>query len=218
MSVDLVSTWPPKNLSTPTVHHSRSIFNLSYSIRINAPAALVFGLVRDVSTYPTWNSWVPNVTIHSQPDGTPSDSQELVKGTSFTFHVIMDFSKPHSVTDTQLRLSDLSAPTEPSSYVPKDALEEDPSYSADLSKVYRIAWKGEGGFVSRGLSTERFHEVIPINEHECEVRTWEVMGGFLARTVKWFYEKTLNEKFEVWCGDLKKESEKRYQAQQEGGQ
>lgn len=121
----------------------------------------------------------------------------------------MDASKPEKDTPTQLRITDISTPDVPSDYISKEVLEEDPGYTADLSKVYRISWKGEGGFVSRGLHTERFHEIIMTGEGECEVRTWEVMDGVLARTVKWMFRKTLESKFELWCADLKKVSEGR---------
>ena len=63
--------------------------------------------------------------------------------------------------------------------------------------------------MARGLRTERFHEIILRGEQECEVRTWEVMGGVLARTVKWLYQDTLDKKFKLWCEDLKKVSEQK---------
>jgi hypothetical protein len=124
-------------------------------------------------------------------------------------HPIMDASKPDKDTPTQLRITDISTPDAPSDYIEKGVLEEDPGYTADLSKVYRISWKGEGGFVSMGLHTERFHEIIVTGEQTCEARTWEVMGGILARTVKWMFKKNLESKFELWCEDLKAVSEAR---------
>lgn len=124
-------------------------------------------------------------------------------------HPIMDASNPEKATPTQLRITDISTPESPSSYISQEILDEDPGYTSDLSKVYRISWKGEGGFVSMGLHTERFHEIIVVDDENCEVRTWEVMGGILARTVKWMFKKTLEEKFELWCKDLKKVSEER---------
>lgn len=64
--------------------------------------------------------------------------------------------------------------------------------------------------MARGLRSERFHEVIVLGDGECEVRTWECLGGVLARTVKWFYGEVLMEKFGVWVGDLKGEGERSY--------
>lgn len=119
----------------------------------------------------------------------------------------MEASKPQKATDTLLRVSDISTPSKQSDYVPVSLL-EDATFTADLSSVYRVAWTTEGGFVARGLRSERFHEVIVLGE-ECEVRSWECLGGVLARTVKWFYGDTLTEKFGVWMRDLKAVCEKR---------
>lgn len=204
------STWPPaRGLSTPTTSYSSAILTLSSSVPISAPASLVLSILRDTSRYPEWNTWCPNVDILSQPAGTPSDSKILEKGTLMMLHPIMDASKPDKDTPTQLRITDISTPETPSSYIKQEVLDDDPSYTSDLSKLYRISWKGEGGFVSMGLHAERFHEIIVVDDRNCEVRTWEVMGGLLARTVKWMFKKTLDEKFKLWCTDLKKVSEER---------
>jgi uncharacterized protein YndB with AHSA1/START domain len=207
---NMAASWPPANgLSTPTVSREEATFAISSSKLINAPASLVFEILCDTPKYPEWNSFCPKVTIHSQPADTPSDSSTLVKGTSFTFHVVMDNSKPNKETPTQLVVTDISTPHKPSSYIPTDVLEKDATYTSDLQLVYRISWKSEGGFVSRGLRTERFHEIIVKGDSECEVRTWEVMGGILASTVKWFFKDNLTQKFWIWCEDLKKFSEER---------
>ena len=129
----------------------------------------------------------------------------------------MDASKPSNFTDTALRVTDLSTPEKQSDYVPAELL-EDASFTSDLSRVYRIAWSTEGGLVARGLRSERFHEVIVLGEKECELRTWECLGGVLARTVKWFYMDLLMEKFGVWASDLKRECERRIREQEEAGQ
>jgi hypothetical protein len=122
----------------------------------------------------------------------------------------MDKSKPHKVTDTRLRVTDVSTPEAPSTYIPQEVLDKDDAYSSDLRKVYRIAWTTEGNFVARGLRTERFHEIIPLGDGgECEVRTWECQGGILARAVKFYFKDVLKRKFAGWCEDLKSEAERR---------
>jgi hypothetical protein len=119
----------------------------------------------------------------------------------------MDTSKPHKETPTQLRISDLSTPAEPNGEYLGDLI-NDASFTSDMSKVYRIAWKGEGSwFFTKGLQSERFHEVIILDENECEVRTWEVMGGPVSYTVKWMFKGNLEGKFGLWVGDLKKRAE-----------
>ena len=201
--------WPPRaGLSTHVVPRKFVIVSVPGSITIEAPARLVFQVIRDVSAYPSWNSFCPSVTIHSQPDGIPSGEQSLLhKDTAFTFGVVMDPAKPNSKTDTSLRITDLSTPSSQSSYLPEEQL-NDGSFEPDLSKVWRIAWTTFGGYVARGLKTERFSEVIELDDGRCLHRTWECQGGILARTVKWMFEKRLKERFQVWCQDLKRECER----------
>jgi len=205
------SNWPPKEgLLTTSVSRRDAILTLSASTRIHAPASLAFAIVRDTSCYGAWNTWVPRVTIHEQPDGAAADSAELEPATSFTFHVVMDAKRPDRETPTQLRVSDLSTPLAPSAYLRDAGVADDPSFYADPKAVYRIAWRTEGGFVSMGLRSERFHEIVVLSDDECEVRTWEIMGGFLAHTVSWMFKATLEKWFGVWCEDLKKEAEKQW--------
>lgn len=171
---DPKTDWPPsKGLSTPTVPRSSAVFQLPASIRVNAPASRVFDHLLNVAEWPKWNTFVPSVKILEQPDKS-GDQSRLRNGTVFIEYVVMDSSKPDKTTETGLVISDLSTPQHPSEYIDAKTREEDPSYTADLTKVYRIAWKSQGGFVARGLRTERFHEIIVLGENECEVRTWEV--------------------------------------------
>lgn len=141
----------------------------------------------------------------------------LEVGTSLTFHVIMDTKKPEKETPTQLRVSDISTPEKRSEYLVSAGMQDDASFTSDLATVYRIAWRSEGGFVARGLRTERFHEVIVRGDEECEVRTWEVMGGFLAHTVSWLYKNSLKKWFGIWCEELKKEGERLWAEEKEKG-
>jgi hypothetical protein len=206
-------TWPPsEGLNTIIVPREDAILTTVACALVHAPASVVFEAVRNVAEYQAWNSFVPRVVVHSQPAGTPEESQMLEKDTSFTFHVIMDSAKPNKDTPTQLRCTDVSTPDKPSDYVPADILDQDATFTRDLKNVYRISWTTEGGFVARGLRSERFHEIIPLGENECEVRTWENQGNLLARTVKWLFEKKLKQKFQDWCDDLKRFSEEKASA------
>ena len=194
------STWPPKDgLTTVNVPRKDAILTVSASTRISSPAASVFSALLHVAEYEHWNSFCPRVTF--PPEAGKTDV--LQNGAVFTLHVIMDAAKPDKDTPTQLKVSDISTPSQPSDYISHDVREHEATYTLDLQNVYRIAWKCEGGFVSRGLKTERFHEVIVMGDQECEVRTWENQGGVLAHTVKWMYKQTLKEKFALWCKDLK---------------
>ncbi|KAK3711664.1 hypothetical protein LTR37_009440 [Vermiconidia calcicola] len=209
------SPWPPAaGLTTQNVKFAEAILTTSASTRIAAPASLVFDAVLDVASYGKWNTFCPRVTVQSQPSDAGAEEGKLQIGTVFTFQVVMDEKKPTSETPTQLMCTDISTPAAPSSYIPPDVLKNEDSYAEDLSKVYRVGWRCEGGFVSRGLKTERFHEIIVLGENECEVRTWENQGGILAHTVKWLYRKTLDAKFKLWCADLKKYCEDKAKEQQ----
>jgi hypothetical protein len=205
------TSWPPKSLCTVYVTAKETYCPLYASTKISAPASLVFHTLLDTSTYPRWNTWCPNVTIRSQPDepSSPSPSPFLQKDTHFTLHVMMDTSKPSKITDTLLRVTDISTPENQSDYV-RALLLQQPTFTSDLSRVYRIAWTTEGGLVSRGLRSERFHEIIVLGNYECEVRTWECLGGVVARTIKWFWGEALMEMFGVWVRNLKGECERRW--------
>ncbi|KAJ8112640.1 hypothetical protein OPT61_g5036 [Boeremia exigua] len=211
--------WPPKEgVSTPTVPVHESVFAVTSSTRINAPASFVFRILLDTSTYPQWCTLVPKVVVSEQcpaaaqrpDDRADSKSAVLRLGTKFTFFAVMG-SPGSRQTPTHLVVSDLSTPSEPSSYIPSSTLEASSVYTPDLSKVYRVAWKGDKvDFFAKGLNTERFHEVIVRDQEQCEVRTWEVMGGVLAHTVKWLYRKTLDKKFNDWCTELQVFAEKNW--------
>ena len=205
--------WPPVNGLTTTIVPSKSaILSVYGSAHINAPATLVWQILRDTSAYPSWNTFCPRATIHAQPPSISSAEQHILhQGTSFTFHVVMDASKPSNVTDTRLRVTDISTPTEPSDYIDQgNSRDEEVTYTLDLTKVYRISWTTEGGFVARGLRSERINEIIDLGSGKgCEVRTWENQGGILARAVKFYYKDVLMKKFQQWCTELKAEAEKR---------
>jgi hypothetical protein len=214
------TVWPPKEgVSTPTVSAAESVLALTGSAQINAPASFVFDILLDTSTYPKWCSFVPRVVVDEQPSSATHDLglDVLRPGTKFTFYAVMG-GHGSKQTPTHLIISDLSTPSVPSSYISQSHLEASSVFTADLSSVYRVAWKGDKvDFFAKGLNTERFHEVIVRDQEQCEVRTWEVMGGVLAHTVKWIYRKTLERKFNDWCTDLKAFSEEEWARQHQQG-
>lgn len=215
---DFEAAWPPaQGLTTTLVPRQSTILPIYARTIINAPGALVWSILLDTSKYHTWNSFCPHVTIHSQPDDVPDSELSLLHlQTSFTFDVIMNPAKPNNTTPTQCRVTDTSTPEKQSSYISPHILKEDGTYGSDLERLYRIAWTTEGGFVARGLRSERFSEIIvSADGQNCEFRTWECQGGVLARAVKFTYGKTLLEKFAGWCTELKKEAEKRVEEGQE---
>jgi hypothetical protein len=207
----MAKNWPPaEGLCSPTVSRNDAVLSLFASATISAPAASVFDAVLHVAEYDKWNTFIPKAHITSQPssNGDPNDRSRMQIGSIMDFYAVMDAKKPQKTQQTGLQVSDISTPDRKSQYIDQATLDSDPAYMADLDKVYRVSWKSHGGFVSRGLQTERFHEIIVLSDNECEVRTWEVMGGPLANMVKWMYSKTLQQKFQLWVDDLKKHCER----------
>lgn len=210
--------WPPANKGPTTQHVPResAILRISGRTTIQAPAAEVFNKILRVGDYSTWNTFTPEGEIIShpsssndnpQPDqGEHGNSETLQLGSRFIIHAVMAPGK--APAPNQCRVVDVSTPEQPSSYVPSTTLETDGTYCSDLSRVYRAAWQVEGGWIAKGLKSERFVEVIVRGERECEARTWELMGGLLARVVKAMYQKALDTAFENWCRDLKEVCEK----------
>ena len=215
------NSWPPaQGVTSIRVPRQRTVLPVSASIHINAPAQRVLDALLDAPRYGRWNTFIPKVTIDSQPD--QNNSNRLQLGTIFTFHVVMNSAEPDSQTPTSLKVSSISLPERPSDYIPKDMIECDPCFYSDQSKVYRVTWTDHGGLQSYGLQVERFHEVIVLGEDRCEVRTWvsfannsikvphpdcselqECQTGVLAYVVKWLYRKVLEEKFQDWVTGLK---------------
>jgi hypothetical protein len=191
---------------TPNILASNATFQIGSSIFIAAPSSKVWAALTDTSTWPSWNSFVPRVTIRSQPD-TPSDNEHtdtstlspvLQLGTRLTFHVRMDptSSQPQAATDVHLVITE---------YVPPDAAK---------GTTGRICWASD--FDARGtmspslLKAERVHELkdVEITEGEnvlrgTEVRNWECQVGWLVYVVKWMYGGQLHRNFEFWVQDLK---------------
>lgn len=210
------SSWPPSSgLTTVVVPRTDAVFHISSSTTIAAPASLVFDIVLHTDEYKEWNQFVPSARIAKQEAADGRDvnhPSHMHSNCIMTFDVVMNSKKPAGITETNLLVTDISTPEQPTGYVSEELL-QDPSFTADQSKVYRVSWATHGGFVARGLRSERFHEVIATSDTECEVRTWEVMGGVLAYTVKWLYQSTLQDKFALWTSDLKKRAESKYAEQ-----
>ncbi|EUC45243.1 hypothetical protein COCMIDRAFT_96020 [Bipolaris oryzae ATCC 44560] len=213
--------WPPANgLTTKVVPRDKAILELPYSTTVHAPAHVVFDTLVRTSNYSAWNTWIPSVRIISQPPPRNTteeqDGSRMRVGTEMEFNVVMDASKPDSITHTLLKVSDISTPDAPSSYLSAEEL-ADPSFTADLGKVYRVAWTSNGGMMGFAPQIERFHEVIVTSEDTCEVRNWELMSGMTARLVKLFMLETLQGKVRLWCEDLKKYCERVYAEGKAGG-
>ncbi|KAJ5549212.1 hypothetical protein N7513_006446 [Penicillium frequentans] len=180
--------------ATPTIEAAKATLHIGSSIFIAAPSTVVWAALTDTSTWPSWNEFIPRVTITSQPakdDSTTELSPILQKGTKMTFHVRMDptSDKPQKANDTQLMVTELEAP------------------NPETNTPGRIVWVSDseapGGFSPSLLTAEREHEIKEV-EGGCEVRNWENQIGWLVYAIKWMYGKRLEANFDLWVQDLKR--------------
>ncbi|KAJ5124263.1 uncharacterized protein N7515_008088 [Penicillium bovifimosum] len=192
----------PKNATraTPTITPSQATLHIGSSTTISAPSSTVWAALTNTSTWTSWNSFVPRVTISSQPteptttttapNPTPAPSQAshtqstpaqelcpiLQNGTRLTFHVRMDptstSAKPQAAVDTHVVVTECRPP------------------NADTGEGGRIVWA-------------RVHEIKDV-EGGTEVRNWEAQVGWLAYAVRWMYGARLQANFELWVDDLKR--------------
>ncbi|GIK01323.1 hypothetical protein Aspvir_005357 [Aspergillus viridinutans] len=189
--------------STPNISASDAVLHLSSATHIDAPSQDVWNALIDTSTWPTWNTFVPRVTIREQPDSPDASpdslSPILQKGTRMTFHVHMNPSstKPQKANDTQLAVIEIEPP------------------NPSAKKPGRIVWASDpnakGGFPASLLTAERVHEIVEVEvpgedgqmRRGTEVRNWEAQVGYLVYVVWWMFGGRLKENFEIWVRDLK---------------
>ena len=200
-----MSTLPdPTNAEreTPNIAVADATLHIGSSILIGAPAAQVWDALTDTSTWPSWNNFVPRVTIREQPnaeeppqgseanESTPALSPKLQAGTRFTFHVRLDpfSSKPQAATDTHLRVTEYTAP------------------NPEAGTPGRITWAADydapGTMGPWLLKAERTHEVKQV-EGGTEVRNWEAQVGWAVYAIRWMLGERLQRCFELWVNDLK---------------
>ena len=190
--------------STPNIAGSDAVLYVASSIFTYAPCQTVWETLIDTSTWPSWNTFCPRVTVRDQPqpptapgDQTaPTLSPVLQQGTKMTFHVHMD-SASHQEQDVHLVVTEFQPP------------------NATMRKPGRIAWgvdsTASGTLPQFLLRAERVHEVAEVEREEAdgtrkagtEVRNWEVEAGWVAYAVRWKYGELLQGVFETWVRDLK---------------
>ncbi|KGO75347.1 hypothetical protein PITC_002010 [Penicillium italicum] len=202
--------------ATPNIPIDKATLHIGSSTFIAAPSQEVWAALTNTSTWPSWNAFVPRVTIRSQPppdpspttsapDPTPASTSTptsqptntsiklspiLQKGTKFTLHVRMDTTstKPQPATDIHVIVSEYRAP------------------NTETGEVGRIVWcadpKASGSFPPSLLTAERIHEITAV-EGGTEVRNWEAQVGWLVYVVRWMYKVKLQANFEMWVANLK---------------
>ncbi|PYI02084.1 hypothetical protein BO78DRAFT_400810 [Aspergillus sclerotiicarbonarius CBS 121057] len=186
--------------STPNIAASDAVVHFESVALIDAPLQDVWDALVDTSTWPSWNKFVPAVTIRQQPesDATQNVSPVLQTGTKMTFHVNMNptSSQPQPKQDTLLIVAERNPPT-------------------SSKKLGRIAWVNDapdqGRIMASLLTAERVHELSEVEVQDAdgqvrrmtEVRNWEAQIGALAYVIRWMYGTRLVECFDLWVQDLK---------------
>ncbi|KAJ5115933.1 hypothetical protein N7456_000281 [Penicillium angulare] len=183
---------------TPNIKAKDAIFQIGSSTFISAPPTKTWDALINTSTWPTWNKFIPRVTIVAQPNTTTTDSETplspiLQNGTRMMFHVLMDPTSPkEKFTDTSLVVTKFEPPSE------------------ENGSTGRIVWSSDfeakDTFSPLLLTAEREHEILAV-EGGSEVRNWENQIGYLAYVIRWMFGKQLNDNFELWIGGLKRFAE-----------
>ncbi|KAJ5692521.1 hypothetical protein N7462_001944 [Penicillium macrosclerotiorum] len=183
--------------ATPNIAAADAVCHLGSSAFIAAPSTQVWAALLDTSTWPSWNTFVPRVTIRSHPDSTDDAplSPVLRRGTRMIFHVRMDPTspKPQAARDVFLTVTEFTAPN-PSTQTPG-----------------RIVWVIDGDVAGAMpqmlLNAEREHEVVDMEQDGqagTMVRNWELQVGWMVYMIKWTMGAKLQANFELWVSDLKK--------------
>ncbi|KXG52146.1 uncharacterized protein PGRI_084300 [Penicillium griseofulvum] len=187
----------PTNASraTPTIPVSDAILHIGSSTFISASSLEVWEVLINTSTWPAWNSFIPKVTIRSQPDSMSNEplSPIFQKGTTFTFHVS---AEPTITFNIPLAVTEFTAPN--------------PESASPGHIVWTVDYDAPGAPPPFLLVGERMHELKDVELmvddrllRGTEVRHWEAMMGWLAHAVQWIYGRKLQQGFDTWVSDLK---------------
>jgi hypothetical protein len=196
---------------TPNIPSASAVLRIQSSIVIDAPIDQVWAALTDTSTWPSWNKFVPRVTIREQPESTEDDSPTLKLGSRFTFHVNM-YPEPETPADAATA-KQLGSVNLRDTYLKVIECEPPSASTPTQERKARIVWASDGAadglIMSSLLTAERVHELVEVQvEGEegkvvTEVRNWESQVGYLAYVVRWMFEGRLRENFGIWESGLK---------------
>jgi len=196
-STNQTNTFPPHSPTAIVTPHGR--------IRIDAPAAHVFDLIIDLSTYSAWNPFVPRGELlahasSSEPSASEAPSANLTQDCAFRVYPaikVLGFSVPNT---TDVRCTLLSRPS---------------STASQEKQIYAVDWV-QTNMSENMLKTLRRTEVEVLGEAKCEYRSWEWMEGPMAYVIKGTMIGALQRGFEESALGLKKKAEERYQKARSG--
>ncbi|RYP09471.1 hypothetical protein DL765_008421 [Monosporascus sp. GIB2] len=196
--------WAGSPLASPT-HGPGGKATLICSATIAAPPATCFETTLDAGAYPSWNKFVPRVTVQSAPPSLPEstppavahllkespDRQLLLLGTRFRFEVHLN---PDSASGGRIQNVDLEI----------SALEE---FERGGKKGLRVAWKTQGD--PWYLKSERTQEFLERPDGGCDYVCYETFYGPLTWLVKRFAGPLMLRGFALWMDGLKKAAEEK---------
>ncbi|KAK9802156.1 putative Coenzyme Q-binding protein COQ10 START domain-containing protein [Seiridium cardinale] len=183
-------------IPTPTLGAGGS-GSIVFSTTIAASPTRCLEIMLDPSTYPTWNKWVPRVTVTSaSPASGPSipsslahvaaKQGQLLPRSKFTLEVHMD-PESASFRTTELEIT---------------MLEE---FERDGRKGLRVGWKTQGN--PWYLRAERVQEFLESGNGGCEYTNCETFYGPLTWAVKTFAGRQLVAGLTLWMNGLKAAAE-----------
>lgn len=169
-----------------------SVLCVSASITMNCPASHAFNIMIDISTWPSWNTFVPKVDVTAPSSSAPTAAHAaiLVEGSKMSFHVRMKPSFPIILQ--------------------KEVVSAISSETSGTTEEYRIGWTASAvpRFLLDAQRSNIFRTVPGAETPQCEYRTWETMNGPMAYAVRASFGTTLQDRFEDWANDLKAYAEK----------
>lgn len=202
-------------LATPNFTAKEGLFTIKSKTRIIAPPNAVLDILRDTTTWPKWNTFVPKVTVKYSPpedgdDGAPSQGRRSASeecGQSETSAPLAPFSK-HGRSSMPLLTVDTKF-TEHTTLQDTDIVITVLEHLPGPLLGYRIAWRSTS-YPKWSLHSERVHELVPVDGGICtECTDWETFGGPLAHAVKLFVGGKLVKGFGDWSAGLKRFAEER---------
>ncbi|KFY34732.1 hypothetical protein V494_06518 [Pseudogymnoascus sp. VKM F-4513 (FW-928)] len=162
-------------IPTPDLPDASAIsFTIFARVPIAAPPTTALRALLDTASWPRWNTFIPAAEVHSRGTPVPSlpgSADYLGIGAKFTMCVNMD-GKPEAERGPveKLRKSNLIL------YLVEELVPE----REEGRKGWRIAWKGDGGFM---LKPDRVQELVETDDG-CEYVGYESFGGLLAPVVR----------------------------------
>lgn len=174
--------------TSPAIHHLAMAppFSFRTELRIKAPAAKVWEILIDTSTWPEWNSFIPLAEDLDVGPGAPEDGPRIFSlGSRRRFHANMG-GKTSIIMQKVTKF-------------------ETPDDNANGPRIYRICWSSQG-YPDFIFNTNRWNEVEEVNGDqgpECIYRTGEDQHGPLAYVVKLAVGKQVEKGLQDWANDLK---------------